>query len=69
MKQLQKSFYLIIKLIAFLGFAILFYFVFTEKSDLSAIFIFSLLTSICLIFMPSLSESLQTKEEQEYGNY
>ncbi|MDX5474734.1 MAG: hypothetical protein LPK00_04275 [Bacillaceae bacterium] len=65
--HIKKSTYILLKITAIIGFGILFYFILTNNMERSSILAFSVLTSLCLIFIPGLKQSFTT-EEEEYGN-
>jgi hypothetical protein len=66
MKTIQQSFYLFLQLLAVSGFAILFYFVASDKTSNAPIFMLSLLTSICLISIPGMKNVLTNSEESQH---
>ncbi|QFT89688.1 hypothetical protein FIU87_13585 [Bacillus sp. THAF10] len=66
MNSLQKSFYLVLKLLAVSGFAVLFYFMITDASGNAPVFTFSMLTSLCLLGMQGMKNVLQNDEESQH---
>lgn len=66
---IKKSTYVLLKIIAIIGFGVLFYFMLTNKMDRSSILIFSIMTSLSLLFIPGLKQSFLTEEEEYGSNY
>lgn len=63
MKLIQHSFYVILKLLAVSGFAILFYVMMTDKTSNAPMFMLSLMTSLSLIAIPGMKNIINTHEE------
>ncbi|MCG1022854.1 hypothetical protein [Sutcliffiella horikoshii] len=66
MKLIQHSFYVILKLLAVSGFAILFYVMMTDKTSNAPMFMLSLMTSLSLIAIPGMKNIINTHEESHH---
>ncbi len=68
MKIIQQSFYVTLKLLAVSGFAILFYFMITDKTSNAPMFMLSLMTSLSMIAIPGMKNVINNQEESHHGS-
>lgn len=66
MKLIQQSFYITLKLLAVAGFAILFYFMITDKTSNAPMFMLSLMTSLSLIAIPGMKNVINNNQEESH---